>query len=1042
MKHKYFLIIKDRIMNTKQIILTLIAIVLLQFANAQEIKLTLPLGHTSDVNTAVYSPDGKTIVTSSKDKTAKIWDSQTGKLLHTLKGHTKNLAYACYGQDGKIIATVDIDRVSKEWETKTGKLLSTSKFSNYSVLSATNSPDGKYIIEKSISPSIKDKETGKILCWLKGHTESVNFINYSPDGKTIVTASKDNTAKIWDSKTGKLLYTLGENISGLHYVTYSPDGKNIVTVQDNGTTIIWNGKTGKLLHTLTLKCTWRLSSKPAIFSPDGKNIAILSTRDTVTIWNSETGELLHTLKGFKFIREVNYSPDGKNIATTSDLGTVVKIWDTKTGKLLHTLKGFKLIREVNYSPDGKNIAISLVKKVKIYDSKTGKLLHALKGFISDYSPDGKSIAILGFSKSGSTVKIWSVDTKKILFNVEGGEEVLLSVIYSPDRKNIAALGFPKFGSIVKIWDIQTGKLLHTLVHANYIKSFDYDNEGKTILTRTDNTIGIWDIQTGKLLYSLKEHSISTIISHRLSSNYSPDGKMIIIASSDGGIIIRDTKTGKLLVQQYLFENNEYVTLSPDGYFDGTPEALKQLYFVKGLDIIPLGAYYEQFYRPSLWERIMNEEEIEKPTMNFADQKPLPSIKVTNPTTGKIEFRGVSKVDLSTSVKEFNLEFNVTDNGGGINEVRIFQNGKLVNSKMESVNEKDKQISHSFKLSLLQGENNIKVTAFNNERTEKSETVVIEYTGKIQEPAKLYVLAIGLNEYKKSTYNLNYAVPDANAFTQAIKQGAKDIFTEVNITSLQNNQATKANITKAFNEIKAKAKQSDVFIFYYAGHGSMSVVDEGKQSMFFLIPYDVTNLYSADVLKTYGISSAQLQDFSKNIAAQKQLFVLDACQSGGALDLIASRGALEERAMAILARSTGTYWLTASGSEQLAGEFGALGHGVFTYAILQGLSGKADAQKDSKVSVKELSFYIESEVPILSEKYKGKEQFPVTYGFGQDFPVVLSGKYTVNSAGEPQIKPQGKYANYSIEELKKMMKEAADNMDYDKASEIKKAIEKR
>jgi hypothetical protein len=164
--------------------------------------------------------------------------------------------------------------------------------------------------------------------------------------------------------------------------------------------------------------------------------------------------------------------------------------------------------------------------------------------------------------------------------------------------------------------------------------------------------------------------------------------------------------------------------------------------------------------------------------------------------------------------------------------------------------------------------------------------------------------------------------------------------------------------------------------------------------------------------------------------------------------MASRGALEERAMAVLARSTGTYWLTASGSEQLAGEFGTLGHGVFTYAVLEALSGKADAGKDGKVSVKELSLFVEGQVPILSEKYKGKEQFPVSYGFGQDFPVVISGKYNLGTPNQatqtstPQNKPEGKYAKYSIEELKKMKAEAVANEDYLKANEIKKEIESR
>jgi uncharacterized caspase-like protein len=98
-----------------------------------------------------------------------------------------------------------------------------------------------------------------------------------------------------------------------------------------------------------------------------------------------------------------------------------------------------------------------------------------------------------------------------------------------------------------------------------------------------------------------------------------------------------------------------------------------------------------------------------------------------------------------------------------------------------------------------------------------------------------------------------------------------------------------------------------------------------------------------------------------------------------------RGAAEEKALAQLARSTGTFWITATGSQQFATEFAELGHGVFTYSLIEGLAGKAD-NGDKRITIKELSAYIENRVPELSEKYKGTSQFPSGYSFGNDFPV--------------------------------------------------------
>jgi uncharacterized caspase-like protein len=222
---------------------------------------------------------------------------------------------------------------------------------------------------------------------------------------------------------------------------------------------------------------------------------------------------------------------------------------------------------------------------------------------------------------------------------------------------------------------------------------------------------------------------------------------------------------------------------------------------------------------------------------------------------------------------------------------------------------------------------------------------------------------------------------------------------------------------------------------------MSVAAEGEQSVFHLVPSDVTNFYSTEMLKEKGVSTADLQQISKDVNAQKQLFVIDACQSGGAVEgIVNTRGVMNEKELANLARSTGTYFLTASGSDQLAGEFAALGHGVFTYAILQALTGKADATNgDNKVSVKELSLYVENAVPNLSEQYKGQRQFPVSYGYGQDFPLVLNGKYAMKDVADSKL---GKYSSLSLEELVKLKQDALQKEDYDVAKEIKEEIEKR
>ena len=94
----------------------------------------------------------------------------------------------------------------------------------------------------------------------------------------------------------------------------------------------------------------------------------------------------------------------------------------------------------------------------------------------------------------------------------------------------------------------------------------------------------------------------------------------------------------------------------------------------------------------------------------------------------------------------------------------------------------------------------------------------------------------------------------------------------------------------------------------------------------------------------------------------------------------------------LARSSGTVLLSASGTQQFAVEFEQLGHGVFTYSLLEALDGKADGgSRDNKITVNELKAYMEDRVPELSQKYGGSAQYPTGFSSGQDFPVSISNK---------------------------------------------------
>ena len=143
------------------------------------------------------------------------------------------------------------------------------------------------------------------------------------------------------------------------------------------------------------------------------------------------------------------------------------------------------------------------------------------------------------------------------------------------------------------------------------------------------------------------------------------------------------------------------------------------------------------------------------------------------------------------------------------------------------------------------------------------------------------------------------------------------------------------------------------------------------------------------LNKEAIEASLLQEKFKKIKALKQLIIMDACQSGGSVELLAARGANEEKAIAQLSRSAGIHVMASAGSEQFATEFAELGHGLFTYVLINALRGEADgAPKDGKVTIYELKSYIDDQVPEMTRKVKGNPQYPYTFSRGQDFPIII------------------------------------------------------
>jgi WD40 repeat protein/tRNA A-37 threonylcarbamoyl transferase component Bud32 len=289
-------------------------------------------GHSSDVNSVAFSPDGTTLGSASDDKTIKLWNLVSGEEIRTIEGHSNWIWTVAFSPDSKTLASGSADKTIKLWNLKTGKLIRTLEGHSDGVTSVAFSPDGKTLASGSAS---KDKtiklwnlETGKLIDTLEGHTNGVPSVVFSPDGKTLASGSWDKTIKLWNLKTGKVIRTLEGNAESILSVAFSPDGITLAGGSKDKTIKLWNLKTGKLIHTLKGHND-KVNSVAFLSNISANSVTLVSgsSDKTIKLWNPVTGKEIRTLEtGSGYIYAVAISPDGQTIAGGGSGENILKVW--------------------------------------------------------------------------------------------------------------------------------------------------------------------------------------------------------------------------------------------------------------------------------------------------------------------------------------------------------------------------------------------------------------------------------------------------------------------------------------------------------------------------------------------------------------------------------------------------------------------------------------------------------------------------------------------------------------------------------------------
>lgn len=922
-----------------------------------------------------FSYDSRFLIVGSSKLLTEVFDLDTGEKIHTLKSDQENRCDGC----GTLVKSMHTKNLfisgSDEngftvWNPKTGKNKQTIHVNKQttgidigSVRHIEISYDDQYVLFQSsralVVYNLKSKSfihsyESFSLDDFKVHFSPVSsaeillpdehfslFVqNIFRKTKKVVFHGYLNRAR----KTGKKSsYSNWIGASTINYLRrktslgISPDNKWVVKGGIDSTVFVIDFKTGQLKKKLQghTKLVYLFE-----FSKDGKWLASAGEGREIIIWNTNTWEIKSRLKGHVgSLYDLHFNSSCSELISTSWDGTI-RIWDTSSLKMKAYYGNEKNIASYTaaYLP-GELYFIhgDINKKIKIVERNTGSTFKELvghTGVLSGVDFDQETGDVFTCSWDGM-VKGWSLGSQMMKFSIKP--------------------------------------------HNESVYSMKYDQKSKWLLTGgADNEIQIYDVSRQKVVARLKGHNAQVTC-----IKVSNDRKYILSSGIDGEIKVWSYDTFEELYGYNQINSTDWLVTNPSGYFDGSKNALQLINYVKGLKVVPISSLFNKYYTPNLSKRIMNGEVFVSSTDNFSREiNAIPEIKVS--WSKKDNFLVVTDSAIHSKANKVFVDFSVFSNSQAQHLVRVYRNGKLIHNVFVSKSSNLKETQ--FPIRLKDGVNDLSFVAINENKTiSASKHLIVHYDG-LKGKTDLYVLALGLNKYQNPEYDLNFAIDDAEAFSKRLIKGSDTLFNKTYSYVLKN--AVKEDISSAIDEIAKVIGPEDVFVFFYAGHGVMRY--EADSSEFFLVLKNVTSMHGDYVaLVDKGFSAHDLMNVSKVISAEKQLYVLDACNSGGVLQTMAYRGAEKEKALAQLAHSTGTFYLTASQDIQYANEAWKLKHGVFTYCLLEVLSGEDEATaQDFKITVSELKSYVESRVPVVSKENQGLTQYPTSFGFGQDFPLII------------------------------------------------------
>jgi WD40 repeat protein len=921
--------------------------------------------HEGSVHAVAISPDGKHVLAGEM-----VFEASTGKLIHKLPGHNGEVSAVAFSPDGKQVVTA-ADKITL-WDTTTGRESRTLVGKEYGRV--TYSPDGKTAFGTSDANQVQNVKMA---------------VAFSPDSKLVLTANaKDTAAHLWDAASGKEVRRFQGMVAPINSVAFAPDGKQFFTGSADQTARLRDAVSGKVIHTLR-----HADFVTAVaISRDGKLLATGSGRpkldrgefgiplgdeNTAELWDAQTGERLWKSNLPSQVIAVRFAPGGR-VLLTGD----------REAKPLHVLDVARHMKIAAFG-DGKG---------KYY--KASSLLHDKLAVSSlAFSADGKQALVAkGHHQTGGwqvmDVELWDRGSDAPVRTIKSQALTALprvsAVALSPDGKQALIAG----GDKILLWDLAGGAQLRTFkAHFNGpglpVEAVAFSPDGKQFVAgNADKSARLWNTSGGDAINAFVGHTDRvTCVS------YAADGKQLLTGSADGTARLWSTETGRELCRLLGFRDGTWAAVTPDNAYLAPRGALDGVTFRVGKQLLSFDQFDLKFNRP---DKVLESIGLAPPEMiaayRRAYQKRLKRMNFTEEMLSADydmpEVSVTADARLTTRDKSLKLKVKAADPQYLLDRLHIDVNGVPVHGSggMSLRQTPAKSLEQSVDIELSAGKNKVDVSVQNEKGAESlRETILIHYEAPPRK-ANLYVVAVGVSDYVDDRFRLKYADKDARDLAGHFEK-KRDRFGDVKVLRILNRDATRDNILKAKDFLKG-AHVDDLVVVFFAGHG---LLDRDLDYYFATADIDFKQPSKR------GLNYEAIEDLLDGVPARKKLLLMDTCHSGEldkedvqvaraekqpedeikvrsvrGLDFgVAPRLGLDNSFQLLqsmfsdLRRGTGAVVISSAGGAEYALESAAWKNGVFTHAVLRGLRGEADKNRDGRVQVSELRHFVEQEVARLT-----------------------------------------------------------------------------